>query len=106
MLLKFPSNNFSLTFHYPTDGCSVAENWSVYSQNCYSCISDTLSWYDARSSCQKLGADLVTISNAGTQSFLESMNIYISTNSTLIEHLLLLFAYFFKVDFCLSSTHL
>lgn len=30
----------------------------------------------ARSSCQQLGADLVTINNAGTQSFLESMKIY------------------------------
>ncbi|XP_052714639.1 adhesion G protein-coupled receptor B1-like [Crassostrea angulata] len=73
-----------------SNGCSVAENWSVYSQNCYRCISDTSSWYAARSSCQKLEADLVTISNAGTQSFLEKLcpntNRWIGLNDRHIEN--------------------
>lgn len=53
------------------DVCSGAGNWSFYDRQCYSCIADSVSWPTARTSCQQLGADLVTISNAGIQSFLE-----------------------------------
>lgn len=53
------------------DVCSGAGNWLFYDRQCYSCIADAVSWPTARTSCQQLGADLVTISNAGTQSFLE-----------------------------------
>lgn len=35
----------------------------MYNSQCYQCINDTVSWQTARSSCQQLGADLVTINN-------------------------------------------
>lgn len=51
---------------------------SFYNSQCYQCINDTVSWQTARSSCQQLGADLVTIINAGTQNFTESVIFFIS----------------------------
>ncbi|XP_052716324.1 neurogenic locus notch homolog protein 2-like isoform X2 [Crassostrea angulata] len=56
-----------------TDGCGEAGIWTVYNSQCYQCINDTVSWQTARSSCQQLGADLVTIKNAGTQNFTENL---------------------------------
>lgn len=68
----------NLFFHYKADGCGEAGSWSVYNSQCYQCINDTVSWQTARSSCQQLGADLVTINNAGTQNFTESVIFFIS----------------------------
>lgn len=65
-------------FYYKADGCGEAGIWTVYNSQCYQCINDTVSWQTARSSCQQLGADLVTINNAGTQNFTESVIFFIS----------------------------
>lgn len=51
----------NLFFYYKADGCGEAGIWTVYNSQCYQCINDTVSWQTARSSCQQLGADLVTI---------------------------------------------
>ncbi|XP_065922990.1 cell death abnormality protein 1 [Magallana gigas] len=56
-----------------SNGCSGEGNWSVYDRQCYSCIANAVPWQTARSSCLQLGADLVTINNAGTQSFVEKL---------------------------------
>lgn len=68
----------NLFFYYKADGCGEAGIWTVYNSQCYQCINDTVSWQTARSSCQQLGADLVTINNAGTQNFTESVIFFIS----------------------------
>lgn len=68
----------NLLFYYKADGCGEAGIWSVYNSQCYQCINDTVSWQTARSSCQQLGAALVTINNAGTQNFTESVIFFIS----------------------------
>eukprot|EP00105_Crassostrea_gigas_P043771 XP_019927919.1 PREDICTED: perlucin-like protein [Crassostrea gigas] len=36
-------------------------------------MTDAVYWQTARSSCQRLGANLVTINNAGTQTFIENL---------------------------------
>lgn len=63
-------------YSYKADGCGGAGIWSMYNRQCYQCITAAVSWQTARSSCQQLGADLVTISNAGTQTFVKSTTFY------------------------------
>lgn len=70
--------SLNLFVYYKADGCGEAGIWTVYNSQCYQCINDTVSWQTARSSCQQLGADLVTINNAGTQNFTESVIFFIS----------------------------
>lgn len=81
---------FFISFFYlKTDGCDGAGIWSVYDGQCYQCINDTVSWQAARLSCQQLGADLVTINNAGTQTFIESMPFFfisLSSSKTVALH--------------------
>lgn len=59
-------------FSYLKDNCGDTGNWSLYEGQCYSCKSDEVSWQSARSSCLQLGGNLVTISNSGIQTFLQS----------------------------------
>lgn len=58
------------------DYCDDKGNWSLYEGQCYSCKSDQVSWHSARSLCLQLGGNLVTISNSGIQTFLQSISIF------------------------------
>uniref|UniRef100_A0A8W8NB22 Uncharacterized protein n=1 Tax=Magallana gigas TaxID=29159 RepID=A0A8W8NB22_MAGGI len=74
------SNTFLFTFFTSctnahrngNNGCGGTD-WSADDQQCYRCMPDAVYWQTARSSCQRLGADLVTINNAGTQTFIEKL---------------------------------
>lgn len=63
---------------FSLDGCGGTD-WSADDQQCYRCMPDAVYWQTARSSCQRLGADLVTINNAGTQTFIESAKYFFNS---------------------------
>lgn len=57
----------------------------MYEGQCYSCKFDQVPWHSARSSCSQLGAHLVTISNSGIQTFLQSMTFLLLLCSNLVQ---------------------
>lgn len=71
---KKSSKKIIISFSY-SDGCGGTD-WSADDHQCYRCVTDAVYWQTARSSCQRLGADLVTINNAGTQTFIESTKYF------------------------------
>uniref|UniRef100_K1QBD6 Uncharacterized protein n=1 Tax=Magallana gigas TaxID=29159 RepID=K1QBD6_MAGGI len=47
-------------------------HWVLFNGNCYQFNDTKLTWLNARTTCQGMGADLVTINSANTQSFVQS----------------------------------
>ncbi|XP_024917706.1 macrophage mannose receptor 1 isoform X1 [Cynoglossus semilaevis] len=76
--------NFEVSFTF-ADGelrCS-GPDWHEFGDFCYKAFSDKKTWHDARESCRKLGADLVSILSMVEQSWLESY-LYLLTSDTWI----------------------
>uniref|UniRef100_K1R064 Brevican core protein n=1 Tax=Magallana gigas TaxID=29159 RepID=K1R064_MAGGI len=71
-LRRQPSNWLNETKMTLWHGCGGTD-WSADDHQCYRCMTDAVYWQTARSSCQRLGANLVTINNAGTQTFIENL---------------------------------
>lgn len=67
--------NYSLSAELRCSG----PDWHEFGDFCYKAFSDKKTWHDARESCRKLGADLVSILSMVEQSWLESY-LYLCKN--------------------------
>ncbi|XP_007252805.3 macrophage mannose receptor 1 [Astyanax mexicanus] len=78
------SGDYSVSFQF-ADGelrCPDSD-WHEFGEFCYRPFDVKKTWYDARSECRKLGADLVSIMSITEQSWLESY-LYLATSDVWI----------------------
>uniref|UniRef100_A0A8B9LSP7 C-type lectin domain-containing protein n=1 Tax=Astyanax mexicanus TaxID=7994 RepID=A0A8B9LSP7_ASTMX len=64
-------------------GMCPDSDWHEFGEFCYRPFDVKKTWYDARSECRKLGADLVSIMSITEQSWLESY-LYLATSDVWI----------------------
>ncbi|XP_062600998.1 fibropellin-1-like [Saccostrea cucullata] len=52
--------------------CNGFPSWTLYGNSCFNCRGDKRTWQNARADCHLEGADLVSITNAGIQGFVQN----------------------------------
>ena len=66
---KFPWLNHVTFVPFTVTACNVAQGWHHHDNSCYKIFTVKKTWDEAKTSCDELGASLLTIHSAGENAF-------------------------------------